>query len=93
MGRASSSRRRRTHRRDRVGQRNLDQNKTGTKAYLCHYDGVNTITIEDGGQPMFIHRELSELRRDILMKCPPREFTFPAGWRPCVTQVLLASAK
>ncbi|KKY18527.1 putative conserved hypothetical protein [Diplodia seriata] len=59
--------------------------RAGTKAYLCHYDGVNTITIEDGGQPMFIHRELSELRRDILMKCPPREFTFPAGWRPAAT--------
>ncbi|KAL1637601.1 hypothetical protein SLS58_009274 [Diplodia intermedia] len=59
--------------------------RAGTKAYLCHYDGVNTITIEDGGQPMFIHRELSELRQDILMKCPPREFTFPAGWRPAAT--------
>ncbi|KAF9640136.1 hypothetical protein BFW01_g11942 [Lasiodiplodia theobromae] len=55
--------------------------RPGTKAYLCHYDGVNTIVVEDGGQPLFVHRELSELRQDILLKCPPRDIVFPAGWR------------
>lgn len=58
--------------------------RAGTKAYLCHYDGVNTIVIEDGERPMFIHRELSELRHRILLKCKPREFHFPAGWRKAV---------
>ncbi|KAL1634733.1 hypothetical protein SLS56_002135 [Neofusicoccum ribis] len=55
--------------------------RAGTKPYLCHYDGVNEIVVQDGQHSVFIHRELCELRQDILLKRPPREIHFADGWR------------